>query len=196
MNPEFVINTQRLQLRLLSVDEAVEFARLIQYSPSLHRWIDWCHAHFNQQEAERFILATRLNWIKADAYGFAVIDKATQQIVGMVAINEFSTTFNMASLGYWIGDDHQQQGFGKEALAALIEWSFAQLKLTRLEIICDPSNIPSQQLARACEAKQECLAQNRFIFHGQPKAGLVFSIIPEPISSGSHQYSNQYQLKQ
>jgi RimJ/RimL family protein N-acetyltransferase len=87
----------------------------------------------------------------------------------------------MASLGYWIGDEHQQQGFGKEALAALIEWSFAQLKLTRLEIICDPSNIPSQQLAQACEAKQECLAQNRFIFHGQPKAGLVFSIIPEPI---------------
>lgn len=36
MSPEFLINTQRLQLRLLSVDEAVEFARLIQHSPSLH----------------------------------------------------------------------------------------------------------------------------------------------------------------
>lgn len=183
MSPEFLINTQHVQLRLLSIDEAADFAQLIQDSPSLHQWIDWCHAHFNQQDAERFILATRLNWIKADAYGFVVIDKATQQLVGMVAINEFSTTFNMASLGYWIGDEHQQQGFAKEALSALIEWSFAQLKLTRLEIICDPNNIPSQQLAKACGAKHECLAQNRFIFHGQPKAGLVFSIIPTSISS-------------
>lgn len=76
MSPEFLINTQRLQLRLLSIDEAADFAQLIQDSPSLHQWIDWCYAHFNQQEAERFILATRLNWIKADAYGFAVVPMA------------------------------------------------------------------------------------------------------------------------
>lgn len=177
MSPDFVITTQRLQLRLLSVGDASELANLIQHSPSLHQWVDWCEADFSPVKAQHFILATRLNWIKSTAYGFAIFDKASQQLTGMVAINEFSNTFNMASLGYWIADAYQQQGMAKEALTALIEWSFTDLKLTRLEIVCDPENLPSQQLAIACGAEQECLARNRFIFAGQPRTGVVLSIV-------------------
>lgn len=178
MRPDFVITTQRLQLRLLSVDDASELAKLIQHSPSLHQWVDWCHANFSPQEARRFILATRLNWIKSTAYGFAIFDKVHQKLAGMVAINEFSNTFNMASLGYWVADAYQQQGIAQQALTALVDWSFSDLKLTRLEIVCDPENLPSQQLAIACGAQQECLARNRFIFAGQAKTGVVLSIIP------------------
>jgi RimJ/RimL family protein N-acetyltransferase len=87
----------------------------------------------------------------------------------------------MASIGYWVADEYQNQGYGKEALDALIEFSFSQLKLTRLEIVCDPDNRVSHQLAVKCGAVQEGLFRNRFIFNGEPKTGLVFSIIPEDL---------------
>lgn len=181
MHCEFFIDSQHLHLRLMTLDDAPALSALICSSPSLHQWIDWCHPSFSQQEAEHFILATRVNWVKAASYGFAIIHQPTQQLVGMVAINEFYPTFNMASLGYWIGDAFQRQGIAKEALKALAEWCFNYLQLTRLEIVCDPDNHASQQLIKACGAKQESLARNRFLFNDKPKDGMIFSLIPQDI---------------
>lgn len=179
MLPDFQIITQRLQLRLMTTEEAPEFSLCIRQSPSLHQWIDWCHDHFSTKDAEQFILANRLNWVKAEAYGFGVFDKEKQTLIGMVAINEFYHVFNMASLGYWIADSYQHKGYGKEALDALIEFCFSQLGLTRLEIVCDVDNLSSQYLALACGALKENIARNRFIFNDKPKDGVVFSLIPE-----------------
>ncbi|AMG04857.1 GNAT family N-acetyltransferase [Vibrio mimicus] len=178
MTPDFQIITQRLQLRLITADETNDLVERIRQSQSLHHWVDWCHALFSVQEAEQFIQATRLNWVKAEAYGFGVFERETQTLVGMMAINEFYHTFNMASLGYWIADDYQRRGYGKEALTALILFCFERLELTRLEIVCDPDNVPSQALALRCGAVQEQVAPNRFLYAGEPKAGIVFSLIP------------------
>ncbi len=179
MLPDFQITTQRLQLRLLKLEEAEQFAENIRLSPSLHQWIDWCHDQFSTKDAEQFILSNRLNWVKSDAYGFGIYDRQQNQLVGMVAINEFYRVFNMASLGYWIADRHQKKGYGKEALDALIEFCFSQLKLTRLEIVCDVDNIDSQKLALSCGALKENIARNRFVFNDKPRDGVIFSLIPE-----------------
>lgn len=178
MSPDFQIITQRLQLRLITLDDANALVDCIRHSPSLHQWIDWCHSQFSDREADRFILATRLNWVKAEAFGFGVFDKKQRCLVGMVAINELYHTFNMASLGYWIADAYQHQGLGKEALDALIEFCFSRLQLTRLELVCDAENSASQRLALACGAQRECLARNRFLFNGCPKDGVVYSLVP------------------
>ncbi len=178
MNTEFSIHTQRLNLQLIKIEHAQEFCQAVRQSDTLHQWIDWCSDGFTLPEAHDFINATRLNWIRADAFGFAIFDRKTARFVGMIAINEFYHTFNMASLGYWVIDRYQNMGFAFEALEAIIEFCFATLKLTRLEIVCDVENLPSQKLALRCGAKKECVAQNRFLFNGKPKEGVVFSIIP------------------
>lgn len=77
MTPDFQIVTQRLQLRLITADETNDLVECIRQSQSLHHWVDWCHALFSVQEAEQFIQATRLNWVKAEAYGFGVFERET-----------------------------------------------------------------------------------------------------------------------
>ncbi|MGF1753277.1 GNAT family N-acetyltransferase [Vibrio makurazakiensis] len=178
MSPDFQIISTNLALRVIQPEDANTFAQLIQHSPSLYPWVDWCHSDYTIDEASKFILATRLNWVKAEAFGFGVFHRKTNKFLGMVAINELYHTFNMASLGYWIGDEFQRQGYAKEAMIALFEFCFAQLKLTRLEIVCDPDNKPSQALIESCGGIKESLARNRFIFNGQSKDGIVFSVVP------------------
>lgn len=178
MTPDFTIITQKLILRLPDKSEAARFSELVSTSPSLYPWLDWAHPAFSHFDAEEFLLANRLNWIKEISYGFGVYQSDCNQLIGMVAITEFQHIANMASIGYWIGDDHQKLGYGKEALDALIEFCFAKLKLTRLEIVCDPDNKPSHLIAQKCGAVRECLAKNRFVFNGKPKDGLVFSVTP------------------
>lgn len=178
MSPDYQIITKQLILRLISNEESEQLQACVVDSPSLHQWVDWCRADFTLEETERFILATRLNWVKSEAYGFGVFCRTSDKLIGMVAINELYHTFNMASIGYWIADDYQGQGFGVKAVNALIEFCFAQLKLTRVEIVCDPDNLASQKLAEACGGLFESRARNRFIFHGKPKTGLVYSVTP------------------
>ncbi|MCA2453674.1 GNAT family N-acetyltransferase, partial [Vibrio alginolyticus] len=50
--------------------------------------------------------------------------------------------------------------------------------LTRIEIVCDPDNNASQALIESVGAKKEAIARNRFIFHGKPKDGVVYSLLP------------------
>lgn len=178
MSPDYQIITREFVLRLIDAEESKALQQLVVRSPSLHQWIEWCHADFSLNEADRFILATRLNWVKSDAYGFGIFRRSDDALVGMVAINELYQTFNMASLGYWLADEFQHQGYARKALLALCEFCFDILKLTRLEIVCDPDNQASQKLATVCGAKFETLAANRFIFNGKPKQGAVYSIIP------------------
>ena len=178
MSPDYRIPSNRITLRIIEASDAREFSQLVRQSSSLFKWIDWCTPGYSETEAEKFILATRLNWVKADAFGFGVFDNISGDLVGMVAINELYHTFNMASLGYWIGDKYQNKGVATEALQALINFCFEQLKLTRLEIVCDPDNLPSQRLIERCGAEKEAIARNRFVFNGKPKDGVVFSIIP------------------
>ncbi|MDF2153622.1 GNAT family protein [Vibrio sp. CAU 1672] len=181
MNPDFEIITPRLKLSLITNDRARELQQLVCQSPSLHQWLDWCHGDFTLKQAGEFIQATRLNWIRMEAFGFGVYQRDSAALIGMVAVNELYQTFNMASIGYWVGDQYQRQGLASEAVAALAELCFAKLGLTRLEVVCDPQNIASQALIEALGAKKEALARHRFIYRGQPKDGLVYSLLPSDI---------------
>ncbi|PJC88126.1 ribosomal-protein-serine acetyltransferase [Vibrio sp. HA2012] len=179
MRTHFAIYTQKLTLRLPSIEEASLLAEIISVSPTLHHWLDWCSPTFSTSDAEEFLSANQLNWIKDLSYGFGIYRKTDEALIGMVAVSEFYRSFNMASIGYWVADPHQKHGYGKEALDALIEFCFAQLNLTRLEIVCDPENNQSHRLAVKCGAVQESIARNRFIFHGKPRDGIVLSVIPQ-----------------
>ncbi|OEF23536.1 GNAT family N-acetyltransferase [Vibrio rumoiensis] len=178
MTPDLQLHTPRLTLRLIQSNECAQLATLIQTSPSLYPWIDWCHHKFSVTDADDFVLHTRLNWVKNIAYGFGVFTKDNDELIGMAALTDQAFSFNMGTAGYWIGDTHQQQGYAKEATQAVIDFCFSQLKLTRIEFVCAPDNLASHNVALACGAKSEGLARNRYIFNAQPKDGLVFSIIP------------------
>ncbi|GLT18237.1 ribosomal-protein-serine acetyltransferase [Vibrio zhanjiangensis] len=178
MKPDYQIVTARLVLKLIPQDDDEPFTQCVLASPSLHRWIDWCNQDFCVDEAQKFILATRLNWIKSEAFGFGLYTRKDNTFIGMVAVNELYHTFNMASIGYWLGDHYQKQGYAKEAVDALVEFCFAILKVTRIEVVCDPDNISSQKLAQSCGAVFEVSAPNRYIYNGKPKQGLVYAILP------------------
>ncbi|WP_456297153.1 GNAT family N-acetyltransferase [Vibrio sp. AK197] len=178
MSPDYQIVTPRLCLKLIDSAHSEQLQACVALSPSLHRWVDWCVPNFTALDAEHFIVSTRLNWVKSSAFGFGVFRRCDDQLLGMVAINEFYHTFNMASIGYWIADEFQLQGYAKEAVEALTEFCFGQLKLSRLEIVCDPENQPSQIIAKRCGAEFEALARNRYLFNKQPRDGMVYAIIP------------------
>lgn len=181
MAPDFEIITPRLALKLIPSEQAHSLQRLLVESPSLHQWLDWCDEDVTLKDAQDFLLATRLNWVKTEAFGFGVYEREHNNLVGMAAVNELYHTFNMASIGYWIADRYQRNGYAHEAIRALAEFCFAKLNLTRVEIVCDLDNTASQALIESVGAQKETIARNRFIFHGKPKDGVVYALLPSDL---------------
>ncbi len=175
------IHTYRLELRLINNDHLNEFCEVICSSASLHHWIDWCHPEFSQQDGYDFLLANRVNWLKSLSYGFGVFLKGNDELIGMVALTERYYSFNMGTIGYWIGDAHQGRGYASEALTGLCSFCFEEIGLTRLEVVCDTGNLASHAVARKIGALEEGVARNRFIYAEQVKDGLVFSLIPSDL---------------
>ncbi len=181
MSPDFEIITPRLVMRLIPTEDAHNLHHLLINSPSLHRWLDWCDENMSVKDAQDFLLSTRLNWVKVEAFGFGIYDRESNALIGMVAVNELYHIFNMASIGYWVADHFQRRGYAREAVRALAEFCFAKLGLTRIEIVCDPDNIASQTLIESVGACKETIARNRFIFKGKPKDGVVYSLLPQDL---------------
>lgn len=69
----------------------------------------------------------------------------------------------------------------REAITALVEFCFAKLQVSRIAIVCDPANLASQKLIERCHAKRESIARHRFLFHGEPRDGVVYSLIPSDL---------------
>lgn len=77
-------------------------------------------------------------------------------ILGTVSLNHIIWgASRSAKLGYSIDADHQRQGYGKEAVQAVVEYACKALHLHRLEAHIMSTNIPSIALASslgfACE---------------------------------------------
>ncbi|MCI4663243.1 MAG: GNAT family N-acetyltransferase [Neomegalonema sp.] len=83
----------------------------------------------------------------------------TEGLVGGVTIEHVRRGASMsAALGYWLGQGFVERGYMTEALAAVIEFAFDELGLSRLEAACLPENFRSRRLLERCYFTEESRA--------------------------------------
>lgn len=71
----------------------------------------------------------------------------TEGLVGGVTLEHVRRGASMsAALGYWLGEGFVGRGYMTEALAAIVEFAFEDLGLSRLEAACLPENFRSRRL--------------------------------------------------
>ena len=69
--------------------------------------------------------------------------------MGSISLSQiFHGLFRSAYLGYQIGADFAQQGYMTEAIALMLRYAFADLKLHRLEANIQPGNVASIALVK------------------------------------------------
>ncbi len=100
-----------------------------------------------------------------------VTNKATGEPMGQVGLlkQEVDGTTE-TEIGYMLARRHWQQGYAREATAAVRDYAFHTLGIRRAISLIRPTNIPSQRVALAYGAKPERLIVWRDLEH------LVFSL--------------------
>ena len=116
---------------------------------------------------------------RGNTYPFGIFSK-DGALLGSVSLMDLSRgVFQNAYLGYRLFSQHWRQGFGKEAVAAVLDIGFKDLGLHRIEAGIMPNNRRSIALAKSLGFRKEGLSRGRLFLRGQWRDMALYVILSE-----------------
>lgn len=102
------------------------------------------------------------------AHRFVATLRSSPQVIASVNLtNIVHGIFQAGVLGYSVDFAHQARGYGKEAVSAVVEWSFTKLRLHRIEANYQPMNERSGRLLRTLGFDVEGYARDYLYIDGK-----------------------------
>jgi ribosomal-protein-alanine N-acetyltransferase len=98
-----------------------------------------------------------------------------------------------AILGYWIGAPHTRQGYGRAGLLALKAHAFERIGLNRIVAACQPENVASQKLLKACGFIREGCSRDYLRINGEWRDHEIYAVTAadhDKISTGARANPN------
>jgi len=110
-------------------------------------------------------------------YGFVAIDDDVR-CIGFGLINQVNVFHRFANLGYWVRSGQTGKGVATEITRQLADFAFSTLKLERIELVIEVSNVASQRVAEKAGAVREGLLRRRLAGRDGPsRDAYMFSLI-------------------
>jgi ribosomal-protein-alanine N-acetyltransferase len=150
--PFAAMETARLWLRCVAPEDAAATSALM--TEPVARWLASWPTPFTQEFALQRIEDARAAARRNDMLACAITLKETGQLAGWMIVARCEGEARRGALGYWLGEPYQGQGFGREALAALLSNGFGLLDLDMIEAGAQPENAGSFAVMRACGMRQ------------------------------------------
>ncbi len=147
------IETPRLVIRRF---EPGDLPALLAYrnDPDVARYQSW--ETMSEQEGRSLIAEQRneepgapLSWFQ-----FAFALRSTGELIGDAMLHVGSDP-RLAEIGYTLAAAHQKQGYGQEAVRAIIAYAFTTLPLHRIHALLDVRNTPSARLLERVGMRRE-----------------------------------------
>lgn len=170
------IITPRLELARLYPRDAEEFYRYRSH-PDVLRYQSW--APESTDDARRFI--ADLESVDFDIpdrwFQLAVRLRETGNLVGDLGVRSPAGRPRQSEVGFTIVPSQQRQGFGTEALTALLTHLFGPLKRHRIFASVDPRNAGSIALLNNVGMRQEAHFRKSLQIRGEWVDDMVFGIL-------------------
>lgn len=143
------IETSRLLLRCWRPEDAAWLKHAVDSSlAELQAWMGWAM----DEPSPIGVLEERLNGFRDDFragcdWMYGVFDRAETRVVGGAGLHPRGGP-DVVEIGYWIRTDATRRGHATEAAATLTALAFEFAAIDRVEIRCDPRNLPSAAIPR------------------------------------------------
>ena len=124
------LQTERLELRSLTLEDAADVQRLVGDRDIARMTVAIPHP-YEDGMAEEWMRACSEKHEKNESINFAITLKADKNLIGEIGL-ELEQEHERAELGYWIGKPYWNHGYATEAAQAVVAYSFETLKLNRI----------------------------------------------------------------
>ena len=177
--PTLELVEEPLRLRPWQAQDAEDLFDAARSSvTSVGRWLPWCHASYDLDEAHAWINHCQDSWSRGEQFAFPIFDLRTGELLGGAGLNQRNLQHRSANLGYWVRQSRQGEGIAARAATLVARFGFEQLGLVRIEIIVMPDNDASRRTAEKTGAHFEAIARHRLWTNGQAHDAAVYSLIP------------------
>ncbi|MEO1733273.1 MAG: GNAT family protein, partial [Pseudomonadota bacterium] len=135
------IETERLTLRTPMHSDFRAWTALRKSSQAfLTPWEpSWANDHLTRKAFTNRVYWAQRSVTSGSALPLFLHERDTETLVGAITLDNIRRGPAQAgTLGYWIGESYARQGYMREAIEAMVHFSFTRLDLSRIEAACLP----------------------------------------------------------
>jgi ribosomal-protein-alanine N-acetyltransferase len=160
-----LMTTKRLGLRPLDKEDAAEIFAIHSDPQTLEYWGNEVFSELKEAEAQ---IQFNLDSVASgNSICWAIENPRSGGLIGTVTLFKLDEQNHRAEVGYILKRNFWGQGLMSEVLPTIIEYSFDQLQMHRLEADTDPENIGSLALLEKFGFKREGFFRDRWLVHGK-----------------------------
>ncbi len=168
--PEIDLHGFRTMMRPPSLEDWAEWAEVRQRNESHIQPFDprWPEKAFTYDLFTRRVHRQAREWDLGLANAFLIFKLDDNRLIGGMNINNICRgAAQYASLGYWIDQDHEGQGYMAESLRITLQYCFESLGLHRVNASCLPHNHRSKNTLLKAGFKEEGFAEKYLQIDGR-----------------------------
>ena len=163
-------------LRLFELSDATPLSIACR-DPEISRWT-FMPEELTVPQAKEWIERSHDALARAHSLRLAIIDRDDATFLGQIGVGRLNWEQQVGEIFYWLAAPARGRGLAARSARLLSEWSFRALNLARLEIIVDPQNDASQQVALAAGFTREGVLRSYQRFKQGRMDAVMFSKLP------------------
>ncbi len=169
--------TERLVLRPFALDDAPAVRALAGDRAIASTTLNIPHP-YGEGDARRWITTHADRFAAGQEVVFAVTLRDGGELIGAIGL-VVARRHDRAELGYWIGRKHWGQGYATEAVRAVVDYGFRELRLNRIEAMHFARNPASGRVMRKIGMRREATCRQHVKKWGRYEDTEQYAIVRE-----------------
>ena len=138
------VETGRTVLVPLELGDGTELWDAVEASRwHLERWLPWVPFNNAPEASVRYAEACVSDWDGGRAVRFAIRDRQSRELLGVVGLDSCVHLHRSCELGYWLKREATGRGIMTEAARACVEFAFARMAVHRIRCAAATDNSAS-----------------------------------------------------
>ena len=139
-------------------------------------FMPWCRPDLTVDGARSWIEEQVSAFAAGRAFEFVIV-APDGRFLGGCGLTHIDEANQRANLGYWVRSSACGHGVATEAIQQLVQWTFKNTELVRLEIVVSTQNGASLRAAEKSGAVREGVLKKRLLLHGSWHDAVMLSFI-------------------
>lgn len=172
------IETSRLVLLPLDATDTRDLWHAVEGSRAhLEPWLPWVPFNVDLDSSGRYAEASASDWDAARACRFAIRERGTKRLLGVIGLESFAHLHENVELGYWLRIDSCGRGLMTEAGRAVLEWAFTSANAHRVRVAAATDNHASLSVIGRLGFRFEGIARQAERCNGRWLDHAVFALL-------------------
>ena len=157
-----LLETERLILRKFTIEDVNDYFESAS-DPDVIRFLRW-GPHPNKDYTLQYLQRVLKDYSQGEDGPWGIELKTIKKVIGSIHIMRLDTRHQKAEIGFVLTKAYWKNGYMTEALDRVLEYSFTELSLNRIEALCIPDNQAAIRVVKKAGMQMEgTLRQYEFL---------------------------------